>query len=120
MSNDLRERIIKKHERGINAKEIQRELEIKSLSTVYEIIRLYKTTGEWKPRPLINGAPPKMTRKNLEDLEAAVRAQPDISLEELKEQLELPVSISRICRILNNKLGLGWKKNSFPGKTKPS
>ena len=39
-----------------------------------------------------------------------------ISLEELKEQLELPVSISRICRILNNKLGLGWKKTLFPEK----
>jgi len=61
-----------------------------------------------------------MTAKNMSDLKAAVLAQPDITLEELKEQLNLPVSISRICRILNQKLKLPYKKNTFSKKSKPA
>jgi hypothetical protein len=51
-------------------------------------------------------------------LEAAVLAEPDITLEELKEQLNLPICISRICRILNNDLDLPRKKNSISEKSK--
>ena len=120
LSNDLRERIIIKHNKGIKPSQIQAELEIKSLSTVYDIINLYDETGSWEPRPLNNGAPPKMTAQNMADLERKVKEQPDISLEELKEELNLPICISRICRILNKKLDLGRKKNSFSRKTKPT
>ena len=116
LSSDLRERIMIKHKKGIAPSQIQAELEIKSLATVYSIIRLYKETGSTNPRPLNNGAPPKMTPKNMEDLKAAIKAQPDITLEELKEQLNLPISISRICRILNGKLGLPYKKNAVSKK----
>jgi len=118
LSNDLRERIIIKHQKGIKPSQIQTELEIKSLSTVYEIIRLHDETGSWEPRPLNNGAPPKMTPQNIADLEAKVKECPDISLEELKAELNLPICISRICRILNEKLNLRRKKNSFSLKSK--
>lgn len=110
LSRDLRERVIIKHEKGIKALQIQKELEIKSLSTVCDIIKLYNETGGIEPRPLKNGRPPKMTAQNIEALKAAVLKQPDITLEELKEQLNLPICISRICRILNNKLNLPRKK----------
>jgi hypothetical protein len=59
-----------------------------------------------------------MTAQNIEDLKAAVLEQPDITLEELKENLNLPVCISRICRILNDTLKLPYKKNTIPRKTK--
>jgi len=120
LSKDLRERIIIKHQKGKKPIEIQSELEIKSLSTVCAIIKLYSETGSIEPRPLNNGRPPKMTPQNTADLKAAVLAQPDITLEELKEQLDLPICISRICRILNEKLNLPYKKNAFPRKSKSS
>lgn len=119
-SKDLRERIIIKHKKGIKPIQIQKELEIKSLSAVCSIIKRYEETGSIEPSPLNNGRPPKMTEKNKEDLKLAIHTQPDITLEELKEQLNLPISISRICRILNNELGLPFKKNSFPTKSKSS
>ena len=118
LSKDLRERIIKKYEKGISPLQIQTELEIKSLSTVCGIIKLYNETGSIAPRPLNNGRPPKMTAQNKEDLKNAVLKQPDITLEELKEELNLPISISRICRILNNDLKLPYKKNAIPRKAK--
>jgi transposase len=120
LSKDLRERIITKHKRGVKPSQIQAELEIKSLTAVYSIINLYEETGSFEPRPLNNGRPPKKTSQNKADLKAAVLAQPDITLDELKEQLNLPVCISRICRILNNDMGLVRKKNSFSEKSKPS
>ena len=120
LSKDLRERIIKKHEKGMKPTKIQKELEIKSLSTVCEIIKLYNETGSIEPRPLNNGRPPKMTEQNKSDIKSTVLSKPDITLEELKEQLNLPICISRICRILKTELGLTYKKNAFSGKTKPS
>lgn len=119
LSKDLRERIIIKYKKGIKRIQIQSELEIKSLSTVCEIIKLYNETGSIEPRPLNNGRPAKMTSQNTADLKTAVLAQPDITLEELKEELNLPICISRICRILNGDLNLLRKKNSFSGKSKP-
>jgi transposase len=120
LSKDLRERIILKHQNGITPPQIQKELEIKSLSTIYDVINLHKETGGIDPRPLNNGRPPKMTPKNKADLQAAVLANPDITLEELQEQLELPICISRICRILNKDLKLPRKKDSLSRKAKAS
>ena len=118
LSNDLRERIIIKYQKGIKPPQIQAELEIKSLATVYQIIRLHDETGSWEPRPLNNGTPPKMTPQNMADLEAKIKECPDISLEELKEELNLPICISRICRIINEKFNLRRKKNSLSLKPK--
>ena len=118
LSKDLRERIIIKHKKGKTPVQIQSDLEIKSLSTVCGIIKRYKETGSIEPSPLNNGRPPKMTAENTTALKNAVLAQPDITLEELKEQLNLPICISRICRILNEKLDLPRKKNSFSRKPK--
>jgi len=120
LSKELRERIIIKHKNGKKPTVIQSELEIKSLSAVCAIIKRYEETGSIEPRPLNNGRPPKMTEQNMSDLKAAVLAKPDITLEELKEELNLPISVSRICRILNQKLKLPYKKNTFPEKPKPS
>jgi len=118
LSKELRERIIIKYEKGKKPIEIKSELEIKSLSAVCAIIKRYEETGSIEPRPLNNGRPPKMTAQNMSDLEAAVLAQPDITLEELKEQLNLPISTSRICRILNQKLKLPYKKKLCTRKIK--
>ena len=109
-----------KQKRGMKPTQIQSELEIKSLSTVCEIIKLYKETGSVEPRPLNNGRPPKMTPQNKADLKAAILEQPDITLEEVKEKLNLPVCISRICRILNGELALPRKKNAFSAKANAS
>jgi transposase len=118
ISKDLRERIIKKHQKNIKPPQIQSELEIKSLSAIYSIIKQYDETGSIDPRPLNNGRPPKITPQNIEDMKAAVLNRPDITLEELKEQLKLPICISRICRILNNDLGLPRKKKLYFRKIK--
>jgi len=120
LSKDLRERIVVKHQKGMKPVQIQSELEIKSLSTVCGIIKRYTETGSIEPRPLNNGRPAKMTPQNKEDLKAAVLLQPDITLEEVKERLNLPVCISRICRILNRELDLPRKKNSLPAKSEAS
>ena len=68
LSKDLREQIIKKHAKDIKPPQIQAELEIKSLSTVCGIIKLYTETGGIEPRLLNDGRPPKMTTQNKEDL----------------------------------------------------
>ena len=102
-----------KYQKGMQPSQIQSELEIKSLSTVCEIIKLYNETGSVQPRPLNNGRPPKLTAQDKKDIADAILNQPDITLEELKEKLNLPISISQLFRIINKELKLPYKKRSF-------
>ena len=118
LSKDLRERILIKHQKGMKPLQIQTELEIKSISTVCEIIKLYNETGSVEPRPLNNGRPPKITPQNKIDLSVAILERPDATLEELKEELNLPISISQICRIINKELKLPYKKKHYFPKNK--
>lgn len=87
-------------------------------SSVYLWISKYKKTGNYTPMPPNSGRKSKLTNKQLEQIRERISEQPDITLDELKEQLNLPICISALCRIINNKLGLSYKKNSTCKRTK--
>jgi len=109
-SNDLRKRIIEAKERGDTVSKIAKEKGVCE-SAVVRIYRLYRHTGSYEPRPHSLGRKPRLTPEQLEAVKARVVEQPDISLLELIEELQLPLCESALCRIINNKLGLRRKKN---------
>jgi transposase len=45
-------------------------------------------------------------------MRALIEGQPDITLEEIKEEMKLGISISAISRKIKHKLGFNFKKNS--------
>jgi len=116
LSNDLRKRIVEAREKGDTAAKIAKEKNV-SASTINKLMALYRETGEYKPRPLNNGRKPRLTLEQLEAIKARIIEQPDISLMELIEEMELPICESALCRIINNKLGLRRKKNGARGGT---
>lgn len=120
LSNEIREKIISKHEKGLSAKVILEHLELKCIASVYNIIKLHKTVGDITPKPLNNGRKPMLDSNMLSNIEARIKEKPDITLEELKTELSLPVCISALCRTINNKLHLPLKKNTIPRETNPS
>ena len=117
LSNDLRKRIIKAKEKGTSVKEIVENMNVKK-STIYNLLALVKETGSYEPRPNKNGRKPMLDDKQLKEIEAAIERNPDISLDDLKEELCLPVCISALCRTINNKLKLKRKKNSTRKRAK--
>lgn len=112
LSMDMRKRAIGAFKRGETVREIVERLEI-SPNAVYSLIRLYKETGDIKPRENKNGRKSKLNDKDLRDIKSTILDQPDITLDELKEKLDLPICISALCRIINNKLRLSLKKKSI-------
>ena len=118
LSNDLRKRIIEAKLRGDTEDKIAAEKEVNK-STITKLWALYRETGSYEARPNPRGRKPALSTNQLEQITQKINEQPDITLQELVDELELPVCISALCRTINNKLGLRLKKNSACHRTKP-
>lgn len=117
LSLDMRKRIIEAKLRGDTEDVIAREKEV-SRSTVTKLWALYRETGSYEPRPNPNGRKPALSQQDLDKIANKIAEQPDITLQELIEEFDLPVCVSALCRTVNNKLGLRFKKNAARHRTK--
>lgn len=111
-SIDLRERVIQKHKEGKSVSEIEKELSVKT-TFVYDMLKLYRETGSVEAKPPTGGRKPAITEEILSQMEALILETPDITLQEIKDELGLTVAISVICDAVNKKLNLRYKKNPF-------
>ena len=114
LSNDLRKRIVEARERGDTVARIAKEKGV-SESAINKLCALYRATNSYTPRPLNNGRKSKLNEKQLESVAMRIKEEPEITLNELISDLELPVCESGLCRIVNGKLGLRRKKNGTRG-----
>ena len=111
LSMDIRKRIIDAKLRGDTEEAIAREKEVNK-STITKLWALYKETGSYEPRPNPNGRKPALSSQQLVQITNKINEQPDISLQELIDEFDLPVCVSALCRTVNNKLEMRFKKNS--------
>jgi transposase len=117
LSNDLRKRIIDAKLRGETEDKIATEKEVNK-STITKLWSLYKETGSYEARPNPNGRKPALSEQQLEHVKQKIITQPDITLQELIDEFNLPVCVSALCRTINNKLEFNFKKNSSSNRTK--
>jgi transposase len=117
LSNDLRKRIIEAKLRGDTEDKIAREKEVNK-STITKLWALYRETGNYEARPNPNGRKPALSAQKLEQITARINEQPDITLQELIDELDLPICVSALCRTVKNKLGFCFKKNAVRNRTK--
>jgi len=117
LSNDLRKRIIEAKLRGDTEDKIASEKEVNK-STITKLWSLYKETGSYEPRPNPNGRKPALSMTQLEQITQKINTQSDVTLQELIDEFELPVSVSALCRTVNNRLELRFKKNSARRRAK--
>lgn len=112
---ELRERIMKAVDDGMPLTEAAQFYEI-GLRTLKEWKALRNEMGSIAPRPPGSGRPPTVTEDQRELLCQCVIANPDFTLEQLKEETGLPVTLSRIHGILVEE-GYSFKKRrSSPQK----
>jgi len=108
-SEDLRRRVIDKTNEGKTVKQIMDELGVKE-TFVYAMRKLHKDTGSVAPKKPSGGRPQSISETQLAQIKMLVLETPDITLAEVKEELSLSASISRICDAINYKLNLPLKK----------
>jgi len=117
LSRDLRKRIIDAKLRGDTEETIAREKGVNK-STITKLWALYRETGSYEARPNPNGRKPTLSPQQLESIVNRINNQPDITLQELIDELDLPVCVSALCRTVNNKLGFCFKKNATRSRAK--
>ena len=111
-STDLRERIIAAAERGKGSLRELADLFLVSLSCIVRLLRRYRASGSVLPKPQAGGPCPLLDADACQRLRNLVCEQPDATLAELRERLEIPCSLSTLCRTLQ-RLGLSRKKKSL-------
>ena len=107
-SMDLRQRILADYDAGMKVQKVAEKYCI-STKCVRDLRQLREQTGDIAPRKGPTGRKPRLA-EHLETLTELVQAQPDATLEELRPQLPVQVSISTLWRALA-KLGFTLKKS---------
>ena len=79
------------------------------VSTIYKLIKRFQQTG--KIEASYPGRQPKITPEQISDMEKLVIKQPDITIDEIIQTLNLPIKKSQVSNILR-KLGFRFKKKA--------
>lgn len=118
ISNEKRELLIAAKQRGEREEDIAKWLEI-SKGSVGTIWRLFRKTGSYLPLSY-TGRPSVITPEKVKGIIAAIEVEPDITLNELIENLSLPIQKSQLSRLLIS-LGYSFKKRQHirQNKTDP-
>ena len=114
-SLDLRERVLRDCDRGVGTREVARKYDV-SESWVRRLKQRRRETGEVAPRPAGSRRTPKWLT-HAERLQQLVAQRPDATLEELRQQLGLDVSLPTLWRALRA-LQLTFKKKSSAPRNK--
>ena len=109
VSIELRELIVANAKTGIKVDEIRRVLRV-GKSTIWRILKQERETGNIEPR--YRGRKSKITPEQHEAMLKLVEEKPDVTLEEMREQLDLPIKKSQISNLLH-KAGYHFKKRCF-------
>lgn len=94
---EVRKIIIEDREAGITVKEISRVLNV-SESAIYSITKKYKERGNLNGK--YPGRQPTITKKQRKAMIKLVKERPDITINEIIEELNLPIKKSRVSKIL--------------------
>lgn len=107
ISKEKRELLIAAKQRGEKEEDIAKWLNI-SKGSVGTIWRLFRKTGSFLPTAY-TGRPSVITQERIDEIRIAVGNDPDITLSELIEKLNLPIQKSQLSRLLIS-LGYSFKK----------
>lgn len=114
ISVDLRQRVLAAYDAGMRPVDVIRQFQVKAW-WFYHLLRQRTERGSIEPKPRSGGPKPKLAGKE-EALRKCVEQQPDITLEELRERLQLQVSLTTVHRALEQ-LHLSFKKKHARQRT---
>lgn len=108
MGKELREQIIADRERGVTVSELSKIYGV-SMTSIFKLQAQYRRTGDVTPQTHTRGSKSKIDEQTLEKISQVLQQQPDITLGELREKLDLPIGESRLSYLLRGTLGYSEK-----------
>ena len=94
-----------------NAKEVAECFSVNT-STVYRLVKRMRKTGSVETRVSLHGRKPALSQADLQDIDRVIQAQPDATIHEIREGLQLQVSGETVRKTIL-KLGYVYKKKSL-------
>lgn len=117
LSLDLRERIVAAYDRGGRTQSEIGELFGVSQFTVKKLLKQRRETGCLAPRYGRNGGRRKILAEHQEKLRELLVERPDITLEGMREALELDCTVQAVHYALQ-RMGYSYKKNVTRQRTR--
>lgn len=112
ISLDLRKRILTSYDTGKETRASVAKRFCVSLGMVKKLIQQRRHVGDIAPLHWRAGRKPLFTEEHKEQMQAAIRRQPDTTLVEFRELLGLACSLPSIHRVLV-RMGMTYKKRRF-------
>ena len=106
---ELRSRIVAAVDCGVGSLPTVATLFNVSINCIANYLRLREQTGSLQPRPYHGGRAPAIPPHRYDEVRQLLAEQPDLTLEQIRERLQLDCSLAAICRTLQ-KLELPRKK----------
>lgn len=111
LHNEARELLVEGYEATHDAEGIATAYSV-SKWTVYRLAEQKRKTGSVKLRTSQRGRKPALTAEDKENIRDCINADPDITIEEIREELNLSASYSTVERAINT-MGYTLKKKSL-------
>lgn len=109
LSIDIRERILKAYDQGKSTRQEVADRFDVSLGMVKKLIQQRKRLGDISPLNYRSGNKPKITPNHKELMKEILAKKPDLTLEELRDEVELNCSIPAVHYALVA-MGISYKK----------
>lgn len=112
LSLDLRKRILAAYdEGGVTQKQVAKRFLV-SVESVKKLLRQRRETGDIRDGYHRCGAKPKITPVHREQLQKLLDERPDLTLEQLRNELDLDCTVQAIHYVLKD-MGISYKKRHF-------
>lgn len=111
LHNEARKLLIEAWNKTHNAKEIAECYSV-NISTVYRLEKRMRETGSVETRVSQRGRKQALKQTDIENIDNLIKSQPDITIHEINEKLQLSVSDETVRKAVL-KLGYIYKKKSL-------
>lgn len=111
LHNEARKLLIEAWNKTHNAKEIAECFSV-NISTVYRLKKRMRETGSVETRVSQRGRKRSLKQTDIKNIDDLIKAQPDITIHEINEKLQLSVSDETVRKAVL-KLGYVYKKKSL-------
>lgn len=111
LHNEARKLLVEAYEHSHNAQTVAENFQV-STSTVYRLSGQMKKTGSVELQTSQRGRKPALTEEDLWEIDQQIKAQPDITINEIIEKQGLSVSNETVRKAVI-RLGYVYKKKSF-------
>ena len=111
LHNEARKLLIQALEKSHNVQEVARNYNV-NRSTVYRLKKRLEETGSIETQTYLRGRKPALTLEEVENINQLVKTRPDITMQEIIENLHLTVSNETVRKTVRQ-LGYHRKKKSL-------